>query len=70
MSKYVAVFEKGDRNWSAYVPDLTGCVAAGETRRETEQLIRLAARLHLRSIREDGERVPRSRTHAEVISVE
>ena len=61
MPKYVVVIEKGERNWSAYIPDLPGCVAAGMTRSETERLIRTAAKMHLREMREDGESVPRSK---------
>ena len=45
--KYVVVYEQAPNNWAAYVPDLPGCVAAGDTREETEQLIREAIALHV-----------------------
>jgi predicted RNase H-like HicB family nuclease len=57
--RYTAVLEQTRRNWSAYVPDLPGCVAAGKTREETEQLIREAILFHIEGLREDGEPIPR-----------
>ncbi len=56
--KYVVVIEKSDNGYSAYVPDLPGCVAAAYTRDETEQLIREAIQFHLESMREDNEPIP------------
>jgi predicted RNase H-like HicB family nuclease len=56
--RYAVIFEKGTRNYSAYVPDLPGCVAAGRTLKETEELIREAIELHLQGMREDGDKVP------------
>lgn len=58
MIEYTVILESGARNWSAYVPDLPGCVAAAETRAETERLIREAIALHLRTMREDGDPIP------------
>ncbi len=56
--KYAVVIEKGENNFSAYVPDLPGCVAAADTLEETEQLIREAIEIHIRGMREDGLEVP------------
>lgn len=57
--EYVVVMERAeDGSFSAYVPDLPGCVAVGETREEAVALIREAIRLHLESLREHNERVP------------
>lgn len=57
---YIVVIERAeDGGYGAYVPDLPGCVAAGDTREETEQLIREAIPLHLASLREHGEEVPK-----------
>ena len=56
--KYIAIIEKGPDNYSAYVPDLPGCVAAADTIEETEQLLRGAIELHIRGMREDGIAVP------------
>ncbi len=58
MIEYAVILERGARNWSAYVPDLPGCVAAAKTREETEQLIREAIALHVQLLREHGEPVP------------
>jgi len=52
--KYAVVIEKGENNFSAYVPDLPGCVAAADSLEETEQLIREAIEIHIRGMREDG----------------
>ncbi|MCC6237527.1 MAG: type II toxin-antitoxin system HicB family antitoxin [Dehalococcoidia bacterium] len=56
--RYVAVYERTPSGWSAYVPDLPGCVAAGDTRDETERLTREAVALHIESLRESGDPVP------------
>jgi predicted RNase H-like HicB family nuclease len=62
--KYTAVFEKTPSNYSAYVPDLPGCIATGETREDTEANIRGSIALHLRGLREDGDAVPPAETYA------
>lgn len=56
--KYVVVYEQTPNSWSAYVPDLPGCVAAADTREEVEQLIQEAITLHIEMLREDNEPVP------------
>ena len=56
--QYVIVYEQTPNNWSAYVPDLPGCVAAGDTREETEMLIREAVALHVESLITHHEPVP------------
>ncbi len=58
MSEYVVIYEQGPTSWGAWVPDLPGCVAAGETRAEVERLIREAIDDHIESLREHGEPVP------------
>ena len=56
---YVVVIEKSpDNSFSAYVPDLPGCVAVGDTREEAAGLIREAISLHIESLKEHGEAVP------------
>jgi predicted RNase H-like HicB family nuclease len=54
MMRYAIVIEKAENNYAAYVPDLPGCVATGQTVEATEQQIREAIDLHLRGMREDG----------------
>ncbi|MGD0579175.1 MAG: type II toxin-antitoxin system HicB family antitoxin [Bryobacteraceae bacterium] len=53
--KYAVVFEQGENNWAAYVPDLPGCMTTGKTLQETEENIREAIEGHLRTMREFGE---------------
>ncbi len=56
--KYAVVYEQTPRNWSAYVPDLPGCVATGQTREEVERLITDGIRLHIDLMQQSGEPVP------------
>ncbi len=67
--RYAVVIEKGERNYSAYVPDLPGCVAAADTLKETEQLIREAIEIHIRGMREDGMEIPDPTSLAREIEV-
>ena len=69
MTEYTVILEQGERNWSAYVPDLPGCVAAGETRDETEALMREAVALHLALMRADGDPIPPPTTRAILVAV-
>ena len=55
---YLVIYEKGPASWGAYVPDLPGCVAAGETQEEVRELIEGAIDLHLRGMLEDGKPIP------------
>ena len=56
--QYAMIVEKGERNYSAYFPDLPGCVATGKTLEELKQAMREALELHLRGMREDGLPIP------------
>ena len=56
--RFAIVIEQGERNYSAYLPDLPGCVATGKTLTEVKQRINAAVRLHLRGMREDGLPIP------------
>ena len=69
MKDYTVIFERGERNWSAYVPDLPGCVATGPTREETERMIRGAIEFHIEGLKMGGEPVPEPTTEAGVVSV-
>ena len=55
---YVVIVEKGPTSYGAYVPDLPGCVAVGETHDEAMELIREAIEFHLEGLKEDGLPVP------------
>ena len=67
--KYAVVIEKGDKSFGAYVPDLPGCVAVGETREEVISLIREAIEFHLDGMKEDGEGMPEPHSEAEYVEV-
>ncbi|HZO57754.1 MAG TPA: type II toxin-antitoxin system HicB family antitoxin [Bryobacteraceae bacterium] len=65
--RYAVLFEQTDTGYSAHVPDLPGCVAAGSTLEETTELIRAAIGMHLAAMAEDGEPFPEPKTIAEYI---
>ena len=65
--RYAVVIEKAEENYSAYVPDLPGCVAAGATIAETEREIREAIQFHLEGLREDGLPIPEPVTVCEYV---
>ena len=67
--RYAIVIEKADSNYSAYVPDLPGCVAAGATVEEVELEIKAAIAFHIDGLREDGAEVPLPSSHVEYIEI-
>lgn len=67
--RYAVIIEKGKRNFSAYVPDIPGCVATGKTRKAVERQLREAIELHLDGLREDGIAVPKATTICEYIEL-
>ena len=67
MKRYAVVIEKADGNYSAYVPDLPGCVAAAETVEAIEGEIRAAIRFHIEGLEADGMPVPEPTSIAEYI---
>lgn len=67
--KYAVIVERAPTGFSAYVPDLPGCVAAGRTRADVERLIREAIQLHLEGMREDGEPIPEPTTEVDLVEV-
>ena len=67
--KYAIVIEKAEKNYSAYVPDLPGCVATGATLEELEGEIREAIEFHLEGMREDGLPIPLPQSRVEYIEV-
>lgn len=69
MYKFLIVIEKAGENYSAYAPDLQGCVATGKTREETEELMMEAIELHIQGLREDGLPIPRQEASASVYAI-
>ena len=66
---YAIVIEKGENNYSAYVPDLPGCIVTGKTIDEIRQLMREGIELHIEGMQRDGESVPAPTAVCEYIEV-
>ena len=69
MAHYLAVIEPQEGSFSAYFPDLPGCVATGTTRDELEENIRAALQRHLEGLIQDDQPIPESRACAEFVMV-
>lgn len=69
MHKFLVVIENAGSNYSAYSPDLPGCIATGVSREETEKNMFEAIQLHLEGMREDNLPIPESSSFAEVVVV-
>lgn len=67
--RYAVVIEQADDNYSAYVPDLPGCVATGKTVAEAEQAIREAIEFHIEGLREDGAAIPKPTSRVDYVEV-
>lgn len=67
--RYAIVIENAGGNFSAYVPDLPGCIATGDTLAEAENAIREAIELHLEGMREDGAPIPPPTSRVDYVEV-
>jgi predicted RNase H-like HicB family nuclease len=67
--KYAVIVEEGDTSFGAHVPDLPGCVAVAETKREVLELIQEAIAFHLEGLRQDGQPIPRPSSSVEYVEV-
>lgn len=67
--RYAIVIEKAESNYSAYVPDLPGCIATGATVEEAEARIREAIEFHLEGMREDGVSIPAPVSKVEYVDI-
>ncbi|NNF67228.1 MAG: type II toxin-antitoxin system HicB family antitoxin [Gammaproteobacteria bacterium] len=67
--KYLVIIEKSDTGYGAYVPDLPGCVAVGESRDEVVSLIQEAIEFHIEGLKQDGSPVPLPTSQGELIDV-
>lgn len=65
--RYAVVYERTDHNYSAYVPDLPGCVATGRTRAEVAERIRQAVALHVEGLRKEGQSVPEPQVWTDLV---
>jgi predicted RNase H-like HicB family nuclease len=69
MHRFLVVIEKAESNYSAYSPDLPGCVATGDTREETERSMHEAIEMHVRGLQEDKLPIPESHSYAEYVAI-
>jgi len=69
VKRYAIVIEKGERNYGAYVPDLPGCVATGDTIEEVEREIQEAIEFHIEGLKEDGLPVPEPSSRVDYVEV-
>lgn len=67
--RFAVVIEKANENYSAYVPDLPGCIATGATLEEVAQTIEEAVQFHLDGLREDGLPIPEPSTVCEYVEI-
>jgi predicted RNase H-like HicB family nuclease len=65
--RYAVIIEKGEDSYGAYVPDLPGCVAVGDTPEEVKTLIQEAIEFHLEGLQEDGESIPQPNSFIEYV---
>jgi len=68
--KYMVVIEQGETGYGAHVPDLPGCIAAGETRDEVLELIKEAIEFHIEGLRKAGEPVPPPSSTGEIVEID
>ncbi|HWC76634.1 MAG TPA: type II toxin-antitoxin system HicB family antitoxin [Blastocatellia bacterium] len=68
--QYLVVVEEGPESFGAYVPDLPGCIATGDSRDEVLTLIREAIEFHIEGLKENGEPIPPPSSSGEVVEVE
>lgn len=67
MKRYAVIIEKTDTGYGAYVPDLPGCVAAGNTYEETDRLIREAIPFHIEGLQRNGDPVPEPSARVQLV---
>ena len=68
--QYLVVIEQGSNSFGAYVPDLPGCIAAGESREEVAALIQEAIELHIEDLKAQGQQVPSPQSSGELVSID
>ncbi|WP_413172346.1 type II toxin-antitoxin system HicB family antitoxin [Anabaena azotica] len=69
MIEYTVIYERGETNWGAYVPDLPGCVSIGDTLAEVQENIKEAIELYLEVLKEDGKPIPKPFTEVGKVAV-
>ena len=69
MHRFLIIIEKANGNYSAYSPDVPGCVATGKTREQAAKHMHEAIEMHVKGLREDKLPIPRAHSFAEIIAV-
>ncbi len=69
MKQYAVIYEKGETNWGAIVPDLPGCVSIGDTLEEVQENVKEAITLYLDVLAERGEKIPEPSTKVGLVNV-
>jgi predicted RNase H-like HicB family nuclease len=69
VTRYLVIVERTDTGYSAYIPDLPGCVAAGSTEDETLRLLQVATGSHVDAMRRDGDAIPDAAAKAGYVEV-
>ena len=69
MHRFLIVIEKAESNYSAYSPDLPGCVATGASREDAEKNMHEAVAMHVQGLVEDGDSIPESHSFAEFVAI-
>ena len=69
MRRFLIIIERADGNYSAYSPDLPGCVATGKTREETEKNMYEAIEMHIRGLTEDNLSISKSKSFSEYVAI-
>ena len=67
MNRYLVVFEKTSTGFSAYAPDLPGCIATGKTKASTEKLIYESIQFHIEGLKLEKLSVPKGKAESEVL---
>jgi len=70
MYLFLVIIEKADNNYSAYSPDLPGCVATGKTHDQAAQNMHQAIEMHVQGLLEDGLPIPKSQSFAEFVAID
>lgn len=67
--RYMVIIERGETSFGAYVPDLPGCIAAGETEQEALDLIQEAIEFHLEGLKDDGLNIPSPHSYSKFVEI-
>ena len=67
--RYMVIIEQGETSFGAYVPDLPGCIAVGETEQEALELIQEAIEFHLEGLKDNGVKIPSPHSYSKFVEI-